>query len=431
MAGKIVPKTGVRVCPEGGLWATLEILSVFLVTLYTYYFPSIRLAPFPLVAIGVLAFLCLRRGILVVPHSALVMPAVVVLPCILNVAWAMVLLHPYFYWRSIVGAVIVGPMYFILFVTYFRSRPVALQRALLVSVAIQSAAALVQISAAGVWGIHLDYMTWLTGEDQRVTGTGLLTGQIRTAGLTHEPATYCLLIMLLVFLTVRFRTKLNWMHVIALVTVAGSFSLFGLAAGGVFLCFYLGTRYRAGVVKALLYVGSGMGILSLTVMQLYPELFAAYMSARIATIVTDSSFMNRYSIGLSNFLDSAPCVKLFGWGLGNFNDFELSGSTYQYLLNYLGVCFGLLILLGMVGVLWRLGRVSMVSLLYWLFLLLGTIQITGVITWMAMGALQILCHRDAEVSGPRRGRERFRLRRLVVGSIDGIPVGRRLAISRL
>ena len=156
-------------------------------TLQGYYYYGIHLAPFPLLGFGIILVLYLHSGVQLRTTDFLCLGIIFILMGASAIMGGRDCRNQ-LYWRNTAGT-FVGPLYGLVFVSYFRSRSGPLITCFNATLFVHVAAVVFQFASFYLLGHYPDLLQPITGEAQRYLGTGTVTGLIRPTGLFRNPLT--------------------------------------------------------------------------------------------------------------------------------------------------------------------------------------------------------------------------------------------------
>jgi len=191
-----------------------------------------------------------------------------------------------------------------------------------------------------------------------------------------------------------------------LLTVMFNFSLLGFSLLVAFLGgYWLSSNVRIWAKALVIVVAAGA-------LQLGTSERASENARLRATNIrvnpsSDNSYNSRF-VDTWRFVESLPATEqICGIGLGNFGEFMSYGSTYGFLIVYLGLA-GMTIFLGMgIAYLRGLCGAGVMALGFIAVLLAGTLMPTYMMFWLMVASVAIL------ESGAAAGTDRRRSARLV------------------
>lgn len=197
----------------------------------------------------------------------------------------------------------------------------------------------IQILVFILFGKYLDLGYFLSGENSRTIGTGLLTGFYRFSGFHLEPANYALYTFGLTTLLQNFK-KNNIYIILSSFTMCLSLSFSGILLSGILLTYLiknLKNIYKISIILFLL-------ILFISI----PENFIDYLTLR-ADIKNDNSINIRLFEGFFLFEKLEVLEKIFGVGVGNYDLYYKTkistvSSGLLFLLFHLGILNSLILI---------------------------------------------------------------------------------------
>lgn len=364
---------------------------VFFATLQSVYFYSIGLAVFP-----VLSFLLLFFGTKTVFAKSLPVLIGFYAFFLINALIGFSRNPSGFYLNSMLG-VFIGPLYWVLFLSYFLKRSELLVSAIKWTIVVHLVFFLIQFLAFYVLGVKVEFLSAITGEESRINGSGTLTGYIRSSGLFNEPASYSIMMSLLAFSWFLFTKKFDLLIFFILLTCIVSFSFGGILFSG-FLFFY--TLWQSKIqffakvaIFALLVIGVSYFIIN------HGEVVYEYIKLRIENIEDDNSANARFLTGLAYFFKQGDSVKYLGMGLGNYPEGVVTtvGSGLMAVVVNFGF-IGTLVFLGLFAFAKKLFHLPIKLLLFFFLFMFSTMTFLHVYFWMFFSVFSQFSHAKAQQS---------------------------------
>jgi hypothetical protein len=324
-------------------------VSMFLISLQTYYFYELGLAPFPLVGLGLLALYALtqfaKESFHLVTLSwrifAVFVVALVLSGMIASLAEELPLLPARLVTPIVALIAAVGVQ-----VTVKRD-PRGLMVALRFVVAVHVAFFLLQFFVFLATGYMIDFLAPITGEEQRVW-SGDYTAPImvdfaRCSGLFNEPGTYANFVFpayLAMRALMEERSKdqsWGWLDAVVIATVILSFSMYGVLF--VLIWVLVGLSLRFSWLKLL--IGIGIVFFAWVVA-------GEYVLERFAREDADAGGLG-FRAEIAGRLYESMSAARFLWGYGFLSD--LSSVFPDLVLNDIGLIFYTFVVGGAIAVL--------------------------------------------------------------------------------
>jgi hypothetical protein len=354
-------------------------LIFFLVTLQSYYFYEIGLAPFPILAfIGILLFPNNRNSPVIIVNISYFLGVLFVISSI----WGFFFQLDFFYINSIIG-ILFGPFIIIHFVKFLIGRDINLIHNILAIVLFTHLVCfLIQFASYMLFGINIDYLQFVTGEASRYEAYGAITGLIRPTGVFNEPATYSYYVFILVYLRFLCFNKINGFDQLALITM-----LFTLSLSGFFLYsffqFYYWILYK-GNFKSIILFSVLISIFLYVVIVVFEDSINIYLMSRISDAENDNSMNTRFSDGIVYFMSLPTQYILFGLGIGNYTRYiSTSASGWMAILTTFGLIPGVSFF-AIIGKYFNYLNVKFVTIIPLFILLFSTITPMQVIFWVIL-----------------------------------------------
>jgi hypothetical protein len=311
----------------------LASVALFLITLQSFYFYNINLAPFPIM--GGLVFLFIGRKASP-SKDVLNFIGILVFFFVFSIIWSNLNKLDYIYVNSIIGAFL-GLFFFIIIEKYLHDFDKIfitnlLKNVILLHIVFFS----IQFLSYYIAGNLIDYLLPITGEESRLFFGGAITGLVRCTGLFNEPATYSYYLGGLVFLSVFVQKKIDIYSAIGLITLALTLSISGILLSTLILAYY--TFYISKKFKYLLiFIIIAFLILSILVI-FFEDTIYMYVFDRFSNISDDNSTNIRFFDSFEFLKTKNALVQLFGLGIGNYtNETSLTTSGIVSLISSFGI----------------------------------------------------------------------------------------------
>ena len=365
----------------------VDFIIMFCLTLQSYYFYEIRLAPLPILAVL----------LLVVCSDKLTNLEFKYLICLIFFCSASIIvgiIHSIvsgisFYINSVIG-VLIGVIAHILFRKRFLNRKTELVNTIEIVLWIHVGAFFIQIFGYYLFGANIDFIEPITREYSRKDATGILTNLvIRATGLSIEPATYCMNICSLVFIRLIVSKKSNLVDYVSIATCIISFSVTGIVLSsiltGLKVLFY--SKNRIDLFKALLI----FSIVFLIIGFFFFDSLQIYYNDRLLNLSEDQSGQERWINGTILFLRESLTTKMLGLGIGYYPYFILYeitsvGSGIQSMFLSWGVLLNSIFILLNAHFLMKSG-VKWYNVVVYVSILFGALIITVIPYWILLSGL--------------------------------------------
>jgi hypothetical protein len=352
----------------------LIAIAIFLITLHAYYFYQISLAPFPILGSILVIFLGISNR-----YSQKLLSRISLIAIFISISfsWALLNLIDYIYINTVIGTII-NLIFLLFFIQFFKNiKSELVSKILKIVIQIHLLFFLIQFIAFYGFGLFIDYLGPITGENSRIEFGGAITGFARCTGLYNEPAAYSYFIGGLVFLRMLVTKQIDFISKIGLFSL-----ILTLSISGIILAFLLYTYYVIFVYKKL------TGILTyLTLITLITTLVILYFNDSIYSYIFDrfTNFSDDTSVNIRftssfEFLNTRGYIdRLFGLGLGNsVKNVGLATSGIVGIFTSFGIIGGL----GFISLLFYSIRPKHIfDFLFFLIFLLSTITIQTVYFW--------------------------------------------------
>lgn len=311
----------------------INVIIIFTATLHSVYFYQIKLAPFP-----IFSFLLLIFNVQKIQKRPLFIAFLFYFIFIFNALLGIYYAGSSYYFNSLLG-VIIGPIYFVMFYSYYHKQPVQLLKAISISLLIHISFFYFQFIWFYLFEIKLNFLQVITGEESRVEGVGVLTNLIRCSGLCNEPASFSLFVNLLVFYLINIGRKINFLIAIALLSTVLSFS-----ASGILFALINIVYFNIFILKGFSKMFLSVFILSIVIVifgYFYFDILKLFFESRFVESSEDPSFNNRFNDGFKYFFDQNLVKQITGIGIGNNSNKDVStvASGYMAIFVHLGYFF--------------------------------------------------------------------------------------------
>ena len=323
----------------------IAFISIFFITLQAFYFRSISLAPFPILGLFIIIFTHYKafdsrelKEIFPIFFLALLSFCI----GIFNFAYSESI---NFYLPTLIGWFLF-PVALIYCKRLFNNDGINFYKVLRWVLILHLIFFYVQYFSYTLFNIKLDFIEFITGEAQRTGATKLKafgSGIIRAAGLYTEPGSYSVYIYVLLVMCLIIKRKIDFIVLIALLSLFLSFSMTGILMAVFFILFYISglkLKFRYLISLILLFVTVSSFFLY------FSEIFLGPILNRFLNLETDGSALQRFQGGYSNFLSE----NYFFTGIGvGFQHFNIKGTSVYlgglYNLGFFGFLFFVLYLI--------------------------------------------------------------------------------------
>jgi hypothetical protein len=312
--------------------SSITSIGVFLITLQSYYFYNIKLAPFPIIGSLILFLVGINDKI---SKETLKITFYLFILFLISTLWAFINKLDFIYLNSIIGTLL-GLCFFIIFQKYFRNLDKEhVTKIINRVIALHLIFFIIQFSAFYLGGILIDYLYPITGEASRFFFGGALTGLVRCTGLYNEPATYSYYVGGLVFLNILLQKKIDKISIFAIVTIALTLSISGILLSS-FIYFYYSFFISKRVKNIFIFIIVSMFIMTIVLLYFNDNVYV-YLFERFSNLSDDNSTNIRFFDSFDFLKSKNFLVQLFGVGLGNYtNDVSLTPSGIIGLISSLG-----------------------------------------------------------------------------------------------
>ena len=275
---------------------------LFFVTLQPFYFRSISLAPFPLIAFFLVILITYKGNISLNEFKEFVTFLTLILISVFiglfNFTDNGTLIY---YFPSLFGWFLfpLGIIYFKRYLNYLSKDIYSIVHLVLL---IHVFFFFLQLLSFKLFNIKLDFIEIITGEAQRIGANKLKDfggSNIRPAGLFTEPGSYSVYIYILVVINLVLKNKINILIFFALVSMFLSFSMTGILMAISLILFYI------SIIKI-----SKKSIISLIIFSIalilffwqYSEIFLGPIIERLFNLRADASAEARFESGVNQFI---------------------------------------------------------------------------------------------------------------------------------
>lgn len=309
----------------------IEFISIFLISLSSYYFYDIGIAPFPFIGLFLLLlFKRLKFNLNILVFSLFLVIYSIVIPLINGEILKFV--SAFAFLLSI----------FAIFLNFDAKR---LKKVLGLFILIHSFAIFLQVYTFFIFNYQLDFLVNITGEIQR-TGTGnfIFLGKqlFRPTGFFSEPSTYAVHILPIILLYFKITKKINLIGAFGIISVFLTFSAVLVVMLAIFILFLL----ISNNINNLIYLYKKNKFIIITLLTplfiIIPSLIGYFINSLPGKMFSNS-FSNDPKRGdLFIYLFNNPSKLFFGIGFtptlsNGFNNFIVNDNG---LLIYLMLRFG-------------------------------------------------------------------------------------------
>ena len=331
--GQILSITMITIKKSNKHSLILSTVALFLITLQSFYFYNINLAPFPI--LGGLLYMFIGRNDRPTKH-VFNFTGVLVFFYIFSIIWSNINKLDYIYVNSIIGAFL-GLLFFILIekhLHYFEKDFVIhlLRNVIILHLGFFS----LQFFSYYFAGILIDYLLPITGEESRFFFGGAISGLVRCTGLFNEPATYSYYVGGLVFLSIFIQKKIDIYSTIGLISLVLTLSISGILLSTLILAYY--TFFISKKFKYLLLFIFIALIISTILIIFFEDTIYMYVFDRFSNISDDNSTNIRFYDSFQFLKSKNIYIQLFGVGIGNYtNETSLTTSGIVSLISSFGI----------------------------------------------------------------------------------------------
>lgn len=355
------------------------VLIFFFLSLQSYYFYNIGIAPFPLVSlIGIIIFSNKSR----VPNEIKLYSFSLCILFIISSLWGFFFQLDLYYINSVVG-IFLGAFILIFTTRFIKSFNIVLiYRVLAIVLIIHLICFWLQFGLYMLIGVNLDFLEFVTGEASRFEAYGAITGLIRATGVFNEPATYSYYIFTIVYLRFLCFKKINWFDQFSLISI-----LFTLSLSGFFLYsffqFYYWILYK-GNINSIVFFSILIFVVFYIVQFIFEDTINLYLISRLSDAENDNSMNTRFSDGIIYFINLPINYVIFGLGIGNYTkNISTTASGWMSIITTFGIIPGSFFLFITFKYL-RYLKVKLVSVIPLIILLFSTITPMQVIFWVVL-----------------------------------------------
>lgn len=359
---------------------------VLFTSFFSIYFYNISLAPFPMFAFLILAFILLLFNKKLNKHIIFIGLLFIILFSISGLIGKFFEFNV-FYFNSILGSII-GPLFFILFYSLYYQKINYVEYALRKVIIFHLFFFIIQTITFYLTGNLINFLQYITGEESRNIAYGLLTGLIRPSGLFNEPASYVTFIGPSLLFLILYNKKLGLFELITLGSI-----LLTLSASGVIISIYILAIYFIIVAKKrarkiffsyLMILFLALTLLNLELIEL---IYKSFSQRFILNPEIDGSVSMRFVDGFKLFFSSPFYIQLFGFGIGNYSPLASTvASGFMAIIVHLGYLFTLIFLIINIFS-FRLMKVDLKYFLIFSFFLFTTITYLFIHYWLFLALI--------------------------------------------
>lgn len=355
------------------------VLIFFFLSLQSYYFYNIGIAPFPLVSlIGIIVFSDRNR----ISNQIKIYPFSLFILFTISSLWGFFFQLDLYYVNSVIG-IFLGTFILIFTTKFLKSYNIDLiYRVLAIVLIIHLICFWLQFGLYMLIGVNLDFLEFVTGEASRFEAYGAISGLIRATGVFNEPATYSYYIFTIVYLRFLCFKKINWFDQFALISI-----LFTLSLSGFFLYsffqFYYWVLFK-GNINSIVFFSILIFIVFYIVQFVFEDTINLYLVSRLSDAENDNSMNTRFSDGIIYFINLPLNYVIFGLGVGNYTkNISTTASGWMSIITTFGIVPGASFLFITFKYLKYL-RVKFVTVIPLIILLFSTITPMQVIFWVVL-----------------------------------------------
>ena len=359
---------------------------VLFTSFFSIYFYNISLAPFPMFAFLILAFILLLFNKKLNKHIIFIGLLFIILFSISGLIGKFFEFNV-FYFNSILGSII-GPLFFILFYSLYYQKINYVEYALRKVIIFHLFFFIIQTITFYLTGNLINFLQYITGEESRNIAYGLLTGLIRPSGLFNEPASYVTFIGPSLLFLILYNKKLGLFELITLGSI-----LLTLSASGVIISIYILAIYFIIVAKKrarkiffsyLMILFLALTLLNLELIEL---IYKSFSQRFILNPEIDGSVSMRFVDGFKLFFSSPFYIQLFGFGIGNYSPLASTvASGFMAIIVHFGYLFTLIFLIINIFS-FRLMKVDLKYFLIFSFFLFTTITYLFIHYWLFLALI--------------------------------------------
>jgi len=307
---------------------------LFFITLESFYFYSISIAPFPIVSFFIIIFYNIFARNFIFSK---------------NVLYYFIFLITFFIISTLIGffnnpngirissiiAVFLGSLFYLIFYYNYYKKINELIYSLERVILIHTFFWLIQVLSFYFFSYKLDFLILLTGEESRITGSGPLTGMIRASGLFNEPGSYSLVISIITFILIIAKKKISYIEIAGILSCFFSFSVSGMLFSLFlfFLYFKVSNNRYNYLVLPIIFI-----FLFHIILFFYLSEFPLkiYIEGRFFSGNDDGSLSTRFIDPISYFKTLDINKKIFGIGLGNYSNeiSSVASGIFAYLIHF-------------------------------------------------------------------------------------------------
>lgn len=313
-------------------FSILSIFAVFFITLQSYYFYNIKLAPFPILGSLILLLFGIKNN----PSKDTVkIVGILTGFFFISTIWAFFNKLDFIYFNSIIGS-LVGLLFFVIFDKHFKNYDnYSVTRVINAVISIHLFFFIFQFSAFYIFGILIDFLYPITGEESRFFFGGALTGLVRCTGLYNEPATYSYYVGGLVFLNILLLKKINIISKFGLISIALTLSISGILLSIIIYFYY--SFFISKKIKNILFFSTVSFLVMAIILLYFNDNVYMYLFDRFSNLSDDTSTNTRFFDSFDFLKSKNILIQLFGVGLGNYtNDVSLTPSGIIGLISSFG-----------------------------------------------------------------------------------------------
>jgi hypothetical protein len=353
-------------------------------SLQSYYFPVIKLAIFP--PLGFILLLFLNHKV----EKKYILPLfLILLIFFISLLIGFFNNNFYIYLPTLIGTLL-GPLFLFLFIKISPDKYYKLYTGLQKVIITHLLFFYIQLTAFYIFGYQIDFLYLVTGENSRNEATGVISDFFRPSGLLNEPATYSLFIFAFSIIYFLLKNKVDFLLVLANLTLLLSFS----ASGILLFLFFISFIFYKTIIKNIPLLLSTLFLIIIILSQFNfsENIFYKYFQSRFDNgLDTDGSTSQRYTGALDVFYNSKLYNIIFGFGIGhtpqNVDTAVGSGLTAQ-LISF-GYLFNFLLSL-IFTYLFISNKVKLQNILIFIILLFTTMTFNNFHYWLFLGLILII-----------------------------------------
>lgn len=358
-------------------------ISIFCMTLYSYYFYEIGLPIVPIFGYFLLILVVyLKKGTIKLNKSIFYLFSAAIIVFIIG-TFPAILMNYSVDIKPILGLILAMTTFFIIYENFENYE---FEMIINILIKILLFFWFVHFIYYHYFGQFIDFLAPFTGEMQRQTFW--VSGVVRPTSLFTEPSMYCNTMLVFFYIRLLLKNfKLFFLDYLIILTFYLSFSSYGIIVISIFLMSLLLKKLN---LKKIMYIISLFLIISFVITYFYLLSLESIntLIERLSNPLGDQSGKNRVIGSIFDFFNETTILtQLFGFGLGNaqYNGYLVSNGIFYLIMN-VGI-IGFIFFMTIFFLLFIQTKYTVLNLLIFLLSIVNGPIFTYYIWWVTMGMI--------------------------------------------